>query len=170
MTVCGVTVCPSQDTREIGDPNTFKTRLKCICHEIALSVTRQTCTLNCSELGSNFATPPACYRSLSGPSARSVRECPSGCLWGRRPRAPECARSVAGVSPECQKGVRTLRGHSRDTLGTLFGHSGARGPKGPRDTLRDTPRDTPGTLRARRAQETPVAGRGGVANLIRSGH
>ena len=37
----------SQDTREIRGPNAFKTRLKCTCHEIALSVTRQTCTWNC---------------------------------------------------------------------------------------------------------------------------
>ena len=36
----------SQDIREIRGPNTFKTRLRCICHEIALSVTRQTCTWN----------------------------------------------------------------------------------------------------------------------------
>ena len=56
--------------------------------------------------------------------------------------------SVPGVSKRCP-------GHSGDTLGTLFGHCGGRGPKGPRDT----PRDTPGTLRARRARETPVAGR-----------
>ena len=28
-------------------PNAFETRLKCICHEKALSVTRQTCTWNC---------------------------------------------------------------------------------------------------------------------------
>ena len=34
-------------TREIRGPNAFKTRLKCTCHEIALSVTRQTCTWNC---------------------------------------------------------------------------------------------------------------------------
>ena len=37
----------SQDIREIRGPNAFKTRLKCIRHEIALSVTRQTCTWNC---------------------------------------------------------------------------------------------------------------------------
>ena len=53
------------------------------------------------------------------------------------------------MSRECPSGC-----HSGNTLGTLFGHSGARGPKGPRDT----PRDTPGTLRARRVRETPVAG------------
>ena len=55
----------------------------------------------------------------------------------------KCPESVPGVSKRCS-------GHSGDTLGTLFGHSGARGP-----------RDTPGTLRARRARKTPVAGRGG---------
>ena len=37
----------SQDIREIGGPDALKTRLKCTCHEIALSVTRQTCTWNC---------------------------------------------------------------------------------------------------------------------------
>ena len=34
----------SQDIREIRGPNAFKTRLKCMCHDIALSVKRQTCT------------------------------------------------------------------------------------------------------------------------------
>ena len=33
--------------RETRGPNAFKTRLKCTCHETALSVTRQTCTWNC---------------------------------------------------------------------------------------------------------------------------
>ena len=99
-----------------------------------------------------FATPPTCYRSLSGPKCpESVFRGVSGAL-----RAPgsgvskKCPESVPGVSKRCP-------GHSVDTLGTLFGHSGARGPKGPRDT----PKDTLGTLRARRARETPVAGRGG---------
>ena len=32
--------------------------------------------------------------------------------------------------------------HSGDTLGTLFGHSGAWGPKGPGEALSDTPSDT----------------------------
>ena len=60
-------------------------------------------------------------------------------------------------------------GHSGDTLGTLFGHSGARGLKGRGDTPADTPpdtpifggtpSDTPGDTRARRARETPVGGR-----------
>ena len=40
----------SQDIREIRGPNAFKIRLKCTCHEIALSVTRQTCTWNCPVL------------------------------------------------------------------------------------------------------------------------
>ena len=77
------------------------------------------------------------------------------------PRASERPKSVPRVSPECQKGVWTLPGHSRDTPGTLSGHSGGWGPKGPKNTLRDTP----GTLRARRARETPVAGRGGCKTI-----
>ena len=48
VTVGGVTVCLfSRHKGKIRDPNAFKTRLKCMCHEIALSVTRQTCTWNC---------------------------------------------------------------------------------------------------------------------------
>ena len=35
--------------REIRGPNASKTRLKCTCHETALSVTRQTCTWNYPE-------------------------------------------------------------------------------------------------------------------------
>ena len=80
----------------------------------------------------------------------------TGVSWALR------ARSVPGVSlgvflgpfgpqtPECPRSVKNVSG-------TLFGHSGVRGPKG----SRDNPRDTPGTLRARRARETPVAGWGG---------
>ena len=75
------------------------------------------------------------------------------CLGHFGPRAPQCPKSVPRVSQSVRDTFLTIWGHSRDT----FGHSGARGPKGPRDTLRDTP----GTLRARRAPETPVAGRGG---------
>ena len=105
--------------------------------------------------------PPTCYRSLSGPSGPkypgSVPRVSPGPFG---PRAPECPESVPRVSPECP-------GHLFDTPGTLsghfFGHSGGRGPKAPRDT----PRDTPRTLRARRARETPVAGRGGVHSLKR---
>ena len=69
------------------------------------------------------------------------------------PLALECPKSVPRVSPECQKGVP-------DTLGTLSGHfldtpepGARRAPETPRGTL-------PGPLRARRARETPVAGRG----------
>ena len=39
-----------------------------------------------------------------------------GPFW---PRAPECPKTVPTVSPGCQEGVRTLRGHSRDTFWTL---------------------------------------------------
>ena len=44
----------SQDIREIRGPNAFKTRLKCACHEIALSVTRQTCTWKCPGKGNEL--------------------------------------------------------------------------------------------------------------------
>ena len=83
------------------------------------------------------------------------------------PFGPHALRSVQKrvprVSPECQKGVL-------DTPGTLSGHfldtperGARRAPETPRRTLPQTPPvfgDTPGTLRARRARETPVAGRG----------
>ena len=52
------------------------------------------------------------------------------------PRAPECPKSVPTIS-------RTLCSHSGDTLGTLFGHSGARGPKDPWTPLRTLPRTPP---------------------------
>ena len=67
---------------------------------------------------------------------------------------------VPRVSKRCPE-------HSGDTLGTLFGHSGAQGPKGPGDTPSDTPADTPrfrGHARGHSghegAQKTPAAGRG----------
>ena len=41
-------------------------------------------------------------------------------------RAPESPKGVPRVSPECQKKVSR---HSRDTLGTPFGHTGAGGPR-----------------------------------------
>ena len=91
------------------------------------------------------------------------RECPTGCLWGPL-RAPS-----SGVS---KKVSRECPGHLFDTLGTLSGHflDTPETPSGgtlPRTrpfsaTLSGT---LPGTLRARRAPETPVAGRG-VRNLI----
>ena len=94
--------------------------------------------------GTSVANSPSSYRSLLGPSgpkcpgvsgsalSRGVR---GSVTWGAcRPlRAPgsrvsrKCPESVPGVSNGCP-------GHSRDTLGTLFGHSGAWGPKGPADT------------------------------------
>ena len=99
---------------------------------------------------------PATGVSRGGPEV--FRECPSGCFLG--PFGPQKHRSVQKVSPECPESVPGVSGHlldtpgnSRDTFWTLR----SPGPKGPRDT----PRDTPGTLRARRARETPVAGRGG---------
>ena len=81
-------------------------------------------------------------------------------------RSCKCPKSVPRVSPECQKGVP-------DTPGTLSGHfldtpeAGARrAPGTPCRTLSRTPPifgdtlgDTPGTVRARRARETPAAGR-----------
>ena len=128
----------------------------------------------------HFFANPTSYRSFWSPSglkcpgecARECprkrgcpRECPMGSLRG--PSGPghqkKCPETVPRVSERCP-------GHSGDTLGTLFGDSGARGPKGPGETLCDTPSDTPvfrtlsgtlpGTLRARRVPETPVAGRG----------
>ena len=70
------------------------------------------------------------------------------------------------VSREWPRSQKRCPEHSGETLGTLFGHSGARGPKGLGDTPSDTPSgapsDTPhfrGHSRARRARETPVAGR-----------
>ena len=83
------------------------------------------------------------YRSLSGPSG------------------PKCPRSV----PESVRDTfLTLWGHSRDTFWTLrsgprghpVGHSLGHPPFS--GTLSGTLR-APGTLRARRARETPVAGR-----------
>ena len=69
--------------------------------------------------------------------ARSVLGVSLGVSLGAfGPLAPECPKkcpeSVPGVSESCP-------GHSGDTLGTLFGHSGAQGPKGPRDIPRTLP-------------------------------
>ena len=106
---------------------------------------------------------PGLLQESLGPFGPEVsQECPSGCLWG--PSGPGLW-SVQKVSRECPWSVKRCPGHSGDTLGALFRHSGARGPKGPRDT----PRDTPGTLRARRARETPVAGRGGYNTCVNGG-
>ena len=95
---------------------------------------------NCSAL---FAISPTSYRGLLGPSGPRVPESVSGSV----PQSGPGLRRVQKVSRECSGVSR----HSGDTLGTLFGRSGARGPKGPADTPWDT--------RARRARETLVAGR-----------
>ena len=104
-----------------------------------------------------LAIPPTSYRGLSSPSGPGVpisvpesvpenggvrqsvprRRGVPGALWapgsGVSKRCPE---SVFGASKKCPR-------HSGDTLGTLFGHSRARGPKGPGNTPWDTLPDTP---------------------------
>ena len=87
----------------------------------------------------------------SGPKCpgECPRECPrkSGCprerVSGGVSRGPFGPQSVQKVSRECLRSVKKVSGHSGDTLGTPFGHFGARGPKGPRDTPPDTLSDTP---------------------------
>ena len=83
------------------------------------------------------------------------------------PRPPECPKSVLRVSRSVRHTNFDTPGHSRDTFWTLrsLGPEGPRAP--PRWTLLRTPPvfgdtlgDTPGTLRARKTLETPVAGRG----------
>ena len=59
------------------------------------------------------------------------------------PRIVSGPLRVPGVSKKCPESVPECPGHLWDTLGTLFGHCGARGPQGPRDTPWDTPSDTP---------------------------
>ena len=51
VTVCGVTVCPFSRHKGNHGPKCLKTSVKCTCHEIALSDTRQTCTWNCPAKG-----------------------------------------------------------------------------------------------------------------------
>ena len=101
-----------------------------------------------------------------------ARECPKGCP--RRPLAPGL-RSVQKVSRECPRSVKKVTPGVWDTPRTLSGHfldtpepGAQRAPGTPLRTLTRTPPvfgdtlgDTLGTLRARRARETPVAGRGG---------
>ena len=76
-----------------------------------------------------------------------------------------------GLSKKCLK-------HARDTLGTLFGHSGAHRPKGPGDLrrgapwhtpsffFRDTLWDTPGTLGPKGRRKAPLAGLHGIASFL----
>ena len=81
---------------------------------------------------SPFATPPACYRNLSGPSG------------------PKCPGSVP-------RGVRdtflTLRGHSLDTFWTLR----APGPEGPQRHPKGHFRDTSGPKGPRDSCSRPGA-------------
>ena len=67
--------------------------------------------------------------------------------------------SVQKVSRECLRSVKKVSGHSGDTLGTPFGHSGARGLKGPRDIPPDTLSDTPifGDTLSNAPRDTPEA-------------
>ena len=72
------------------------------------------------------------------------------------------ARVSRGVSRKVFPELESVQKVSRECH---FLDTGARGPKGPADTLWDTPSetpafgDTPQDTRARRARETPVAGR-----------
>ena len=108
----------------------------------------------------SWKCPRECPRKQGCPT-----ECPTECLRGPLPPGSRVSRKC----PESVPGAcETPSGHSRDTPGTLFGHCGAQCSKGPGDTPWGTPLDTPvfgdtlvetlGTLRARRARETPVAG------------
>ena len=95
-------------------------------------------------------------RSVRGSVQRGV----PAALW---PWAPECPKSVPRVSRSVKKVSRTLRGHSRDTFWTLRSPGAQRAGTPLRKLSRTPPfSGTPsGTLRAARARETPVAGRGG---------
>ena len=99
-------------------------------------------SIKTSIVSERVANPPGCYRSLSGPPGPkcpgSVPRGVSGPFGRRAPECPKkCPESVPRVSKRCL-------GHFGDTLGTLCGHSGARGPKGPRDTPEGHSRDTSG--------------------------
>ena len=108
------------------------------------------------------ATPPTCYRSLSGPSGpKFPGNVPRGVSRALRAPAFGMSKKCPVFFPcECQKGVLVFLS---DTFGTLLwtlqGFQGfGRAPKTPRGK-------SPGTLRARRARETPVAGRGGLVDF-----
>ena len=91
-----------------------------------------------------IATPPACYRGLSGSVPESVPE--NRGVSGSVPRSVSGALRAlgSGVSKKCPEShseshSERCSGHSpsRDTFWTL------RSPRGPRDTPWDTPGDTP---------------------------
>ena len=128
-----------------------------------------------------LAIPPTSYKGSLGPFGPEcpgecprkqgcLTECPTECLCGPKGSVSGALRATgSGVSKKCPESVPRVSGtpfsHSGDTLGTLFGHTGTRGSKGPGDTplratetLRGTLRQTP-TPRDTRARETPVAGR-----------
>ena len=92
VTVCGVTVCPFWKTEGKSEAqNAFKTRLKCTCHEIALSVTRQTCTWNCVRMSfPAFKTSPplrhltCTLSSVSEPIRHSMSGLPTSWLDCKR--------------------------------------------------------------------------------------
>ena len=84
--------------------------------------------------------PRTCYRGLSGPSGP---KCPGSVLRGVSGAVRALGSAVSKTCPESVPGVsKRCPGHSGDTLGTLFGHSGhpeghsrdTSGPKGPRDS------------------------------------
>ena len=96
-----------------------------------------------------LATPPACDRSLSGPSGEKCSGSVPRGVFG----APECPKSVPGVSRECPRSVRT-------PFGTLSGHFWtlwSPGPEGPQRHPEGRSRNTS----LPKGRETPVAGRGG---------
>ena len=72
--------------------------------------------------------PPGMLQESFGPFGPEVSpECPR-----KRGVSEGVSDGVSKKRPESVPGVsETLFWHSGDTLGTLFGHSGARGPKGP---------------------------------------
>ena len=129
----------------------------------------------CDDTG-NAVRQGYCYTCLAiggGISVGSLSLQPPRPATGKGP-GQKCLGSVPGVclgvslgpsgeSKKCPESVPGVSGHLFDTLGTLSGHFLDTPEPGAR-RARETPRDTPGTLRARRARETPVAGRG-VATL-----
>ena len=85
---------------------------------------------------------------MSGEVSRGALRAPGSRVSKR------CPESVPGVSKRCA-------GHSGDTLGTPFGHSGARG--GPRDTPPDTHSDT--SIFGDTPSDTPREGAGDVSSF-----
>ena len=104
---------------------------------------------------SGRVSPGECLRGSVSGGVSPGGVSPGECLRG--PFGPQC---VQKVFRECVWSVRTPFWHSGDTLGTLFGHSGARRARRAPETLPRTLSRTPrfsgtlartlsGTLRAR---------------------